>query len=131
MNSNSWRKPLRAIGSVNPVLYQGAEPVFIDAEPESWNISPSALEQAFLDAEKTKKFPKAVIIVNLYGQSANMTPLLAICDRYGVSVVEDAAESIGATYKGKASGTFGFDDQSRAMQSHTQSTDGRSGQREY
>jgi pyridoxal phosphate-dependent aminotransferase EpsN len=98
---------LTFIGSVNPVLYQGAEPVFIDAEPESWNMSPLAMERAFLEAERIRKLPKVVIIVNLYGQSADMTPLLAICDRYGVPVVEDAAESIGANYKGKASGTFG------------------------
>lgn len=98
---------LTFIGSVNPILYQGAEPIFIDSEPESWNMSPSALEEAFLDAEKTGRFPKAVIIVNLYGQSANMTPLLALCDHYGVPVVEDAAESLGAFYKDKASGTFG------------------------
>jgi pyridoxal phosphate-dependent aminotransferase EpsN len=65
---------LTFIGSVNPVLYQGAEPVFIDSEPESWNMSPTALEQAFLDAEKSEKLPKAVIIVNLYGQSADMNP---------------------------------------------------------
>lgn len=98
---------LTFVGSANPILYQGAEPVFIDAEPNSWNMSPSALERAFLDAEKSQRLPKAVIIVHLYGQSANMTPLRAICDSYGVPVIEDAAESLGATYKGKASGTLG------------------------
>ncbi|MBW2738788.1 MAG: DegT/DnrJ/EryC1/StrS family aminotransferase [Deltaproteobacteria bacterium] len=98
---------LTFIGSANPILYQGAVPVFIDAESESWNMSPIALERAFMDAEKSGKLPKAVIVVNLYGQSADMTPLLAVCDHYGVSVIEDAAESLGATYKGRASGTFG------------------------
>ncbi len=98
---------LTFVGSVNPILYQGADPVFIDSEPESWNMSPFALEQAFLDAEKSEKLPKAVIIVNLYGQSADFDALLPICNRYGVPVVEDAAESLGATYKKKASGTFG------------------------
>lgn len=93
--------------SANPILYQGAEPVFIDAEPESWNMSPFALERAFFAAKKLGKLPKAVIVVNLYGQSADMLPLLAICNRYGVPVIEDAAESLGATYLGKASGTFG------------------------
>lgn len=93
--------------TANPVLYQGAEPVFIDSEPESWNMSSDALERAFHDANKNGKLPKAIIIVNLYGQSANMEPLLAICDHYGVPVIEDAAESLGATYKGKKSGTFG------------------------
>lgn len=93
--------------SANPILYQGAEPVFIDSEPETWNMSPSALERSFLDAEKSGKLPKAVIIVNLYGQSADMAPLLEICDRYSVPVIEDAAESLGATYQGKASGALG------------------------
>jgi pyridoxal phosphate-dependent aminotransferase EpsN len=70
-------------------------------------MSPAALERAFMDAKKAGKLPKAVIVVNLYGQSADMTPLLAICEHYGVAVIEDAAESLGSTYKGKASGTFG------------------------
>ena len=89
---------LTFIGSANPILYQGAIPVFIDAEPKSWNMSPAALERAFRDAEKSGRLPKAVIAVNLYGQSADMTPLLAVCDHYGVPVIEDAAESLGATY---------------------------------
>lgn len=93
--------------SANPIVYQGAEPVFIDSEPESWNMSPGALESAFLCATKEGWLPKAVIVVNLYGQSADMDSLVAICDRYGVPVVEDAAESLGASYKGRASGTFG------------------------
>lgn len=98
---------LTFVASANPVVYQGAEPVFIDCEPESWNMSPKALEKAFLAASKEGWVPKAVIVVNLYGQSADMDSLLAICDRYGVPVVEDAAESLGASYKGRASGTFG------------------------
>ncbi|WP_017756529.1 DegT/DnrJ/EryC1/StrS family aminotransferase [Calidifontibacillus oryziterrae] len=98
---------LTFIASANPILYQGAEPVFIDSEPESWNMSPDALEQAFVDAANEEKLPKAVIVVNLYGQSADMDKVIEICDRYGVPVIEDAAESLGATYKGKASGTFG------------------------
>lgn len=93
--------------SANPILYQHAEPVFIDAEPDSWNMSPRALERAF-DAAKSEGWkPAAVIIVNLYGQSADMDPLLEICGRYDVPVIEDAAESLGATYKGKPSGSFG------------------------
>jgi pyridoxal phosphate-dependent aminotransferase EpsN len=98
---------LTFIASANAVLYQGAVPVFIDSEPHSWNMSPNALSRAFIDAEKAGKLPKAVIIVNLYGQSADVAPLLAICQQYGVPVIEDAAESLGATYQGKASGTFG------------------------
>lgn len=98
---------LTFIGSINPVLYEGAQPVFIDSEPESWNMSPAALERALLDAERLGKLPKAAIVVNLYGQSANMTPLLALCQKYGVPALEDAAESLGAIYQGKKSGTFG------------------------
>ncbi|MDQ0255340.1 pyridoxal phosphate-dependent aminotransferase EpsN [Evansella vedderi] len=98
---------LTFVASANPILYQGAEPIFIDSEPDSWNMSPNALEKAFKDCEKKGKIPKAVIIVNLYGQSADMSPLLSICERYGVPIIEDAAESLGAIYKGRASGTFG------------------------
>ncbi len=98
---------LTFVASANPVVYQGAEPVFIDSEPESWNMSPQALERALSAAKRAGKLPKAVIVVNLYGQSADMDPLLELCDGYGVPVVEDAAESLGATYKGRASGTLG------------------------
>ncbi len=93
--------------SANPIIYQGAEPVFIDSEPTSWNMSPVALEKAFDKASKEGRLPKAVIVVNLYGQSADMDALGAICEHYGVPIVEDAAESLGARYKGRASGTFG------------------------
>ena len=98
---------LTFVASANPILYQGAQPVFIDSEPGSWNMSPRALQNAFQWAEKANKLPKAVILVNLYGQSADMGPLLEICDRYKVPVIEDAAESLGAKYRGQASGTFG------------------------
>ncbi|KPV58476.1 pyridoxal phosphate-dependent aminotransferase [Paenibacillus sp. A3] len=98
---------LTFVASVNPVVYQGAEPVFIDSEPESWNMSPQALERALSEAKQAGKLPKAVVVVNLYGQSADMDPLLDLCDQYGVPVIEDAAESLGATYKGRASGTLG------------------------
>ena len=98
---------LTFVASANPILYQNAEPVFIDSEPDSWNMSPSALGRAFLDAESSGRMPKAVIIVNLYGQSADMHPLLSICNYYGVPVIEDAAESLGATYNSKERDTFG------------------------
>lgn len=98
---------LTFIASANPILYQQAEPIFIDSEPETWNMSPEALEKAFLDAESEGKLPKAVIIVNLYGQSAKMDELLSICNYYQVPVIEDAAESLGSFYKGKPSGSFG------------------------
>lgn len=98
---------LTFIASANPILYQGAEPVFIDSEPDTWNMSPLALERAMEAAKKEGKLPKTVIVVNLYGQSAKMDEILAICNHYQVPVVEDAAESLGSTYKGKKSGTFG------------------------
>lgn len=94
--------------SANPIVYQGAEPVFIDSEPESWNMSPEALEHALETARKAGKLPKAVLVVSLYGQSADMDPIAELCARYGVPLIEDAAESLGARYKGKASGTFGL-----------------------
>lgn len=93
--------------SANPIVYQGAEPVFIDSDEKSWNMSPQALESAFVAAKLEGWMPKAVIVVNLYGQSADMDRLVDICDKYGVPVLEDAAESLGALYKGKASGSFG------------------------
>ncbi|CEO09879.1 spore coat polysaccharide biosynthesis protein [[Clostridium] sordellii] len=93
--------------TVNPIIYQGAEPVFIDSEYKSWNMCPIALQKAFDDAEKNNKIPKAVIVVNLYGQSADYDKLIEICDKYNVPIIEDAAESLGATYKERQSGTIG------------------------
>lgn len=98
---------LTFVASANPILYQGAEPVFIDSEPDTWNMSPQALRKALEEAEEEGQLPKAVIVVHLYGQSAKMDELLFICDFYGVPIIEDAAESLGSTYKGKMSGTLG------------------------
>ncbi|EEL96650.1 aminotransferase class I/II-fold pyridoxal phosphate-dependent enzyme [Bacillus mycoides] len=98
---------LTFIASANPILYLGAKPVFIDSELETWNMSPQALERALRDANEKGVLPKAVIVVNLYGQSAKMDEILSLCNTYNVPVVEDAAESLGSSYKGKASGTFG------------------------
>ncbi|MDN7244678.1 aminotransferase class I/II-fold pyridoxal phosphate-dependent enzyme [Planococcus shenhongbingii] len=98
---------LTFVASVNPILYMNATPVFIDSEEKTWNMSPIALEKALKDAKQNGKLPKAVIVVNLYGQSAMMDELVALCDEYGVPLVEDAAESLGAYYKGKPSGSFG------------------------
>ena len=89
--------------TVNPIIYQNATPVFIDSERESWNMDPKALEKAF---EKYPN-PKAVIIVHLYGTPAKIDEIKAICEKHNVPLVEDAAESLGATYKGKQTGTFG------------------------
>ena len=93
--------------SANPICYQGATPVFIDCDEDTWTMSPAALERAFQDAEAKGKLPKAVIVVNLYGQSCDMEPIIEIASRYNVPVVEDAAESLGSTYKGQKCGTLG------------------------
>ena len=93
--------------SCNPILYLGATPVFIDSDAATWNMCPKALRLAFEEAEKNNKLPKAVVVVNLYGQSANMDPIVELCQKYNVSILEDAAESLGATYKGRMSGTIG------------------------
>ncbi|UVI33709.1 DegT/DnrJ/EryC1/StrS family aminotransferase [Paenibacillus spongiae] len=98
---------LTFVASVNPILYEGAEPVFIDSDFETWNMSPKALERALVAARKEGRLPKAVMVVNLYGQSADMDPIIDLCERFGIPIIEDAAESLGATYKGKASGTLG------------------------
>lgn len=93
--------------SCNPIIYEKGEPVFIDSEPESWNMSPIALEKAFIECEKEGKLPKAVIVVHLYGQSADMDKIKEICNEYNVPIIEDAAESLGAKYKGVQTGTIG------------------------
>lgn len=94
-------------GSCNSILYEKAQPVFIDSEPDSLNMSPVALEKAFVWAKSKGKLPKAVIIVDLYGAPADYDALLPICKHYGVPVLEDAAEALGATYGGKKVGAFG------------------------
>ncbi|WP_342388790.1 aminotransferase class I/II-fold pyridoxal phosphate-dependent enzyme [Salinicoccus bachuensis] len=98
---------LTFVASANPVLYHDATPVFIDSEMDSWNMCPKALEKALKYYKMQGKQPKAIIVVNLYGQSARMDEISEICRRYGVPIIEDAAESLGAVYKGRMSGTFG------------------------
>lgn len=98
---------LTFVASANPILYQGATTVLIDSEPETWNMSPQALERALQDAHSLGKLPKAVIVVHLYGQSAKMDEIIDVCNKYNVPVIEDAAESLGSEYKGKKSGTHG------------------------
>ncbi len=92
------------IGSVSAVLYQNANPVFIDSERESWNLDPELLKEYLTKYEKK---PKALIVTHLYGQTAQIEEIAAICKEYGVYLIEDAAESLGATYNGKHTGTFG------------------------
>lgn len=98
---------LTFVASANPILYQGAVPIFIDSEPETWNMSPDALTFALKEAAVNDELPKAVIVVNLYGQSAKMDDICSICDQFNIPIIEDAAESLGSLYKGKQSGTFG------------------------
>jgi dTDP-4-amino-4,6-dideoxygalactose transaminase len=95
---------LTFIATVNPVIYQNAIPVFIDSNYETWNMDPNALEEAL---EKYGDRVKAVIVVHLYGLSADMDRIMEICKKYNVPLIEDAAESLGTTYKGKHTGTFG------------------------
>ncbi|MCK1993166.1 aminotransferase class I/II-fold pyridoxal phosphate-dependent enzyme [Peribacillus muralis] len=98
---------LTFIASANPIVYQGAEPVFIDSESDTWNMSPKALEIGLEAAKKKRMLPKAVILVHLFGQSAKVAEILDICRKYKVALIEDAAESLGSTYKGKQTGSFG------------------------
>jgi len=98
---------LTFVASANPIIYQDATPVLIDSEKDSWNMSPQALERALKEASEKGNLPKAVIIVHLYGQSAQMDELVTICQTYGVPIIEDAAESLGSEYKGRKSGTHG------------------------
>ncbi|MDC7249476.1 MAG: aminotransferase class I/II-fold pyridoxal phosphate-dependent enzyme [Sphaerochaetaceae bacterium] len=89
--------------TANPIIYQDATPVFIDSDEKTWNMDPEALEEAF------KKYPqvKAVLVVHLYGLSADMDKIVALCKKYNTTLIEDAAESLGTTYKGQYTGTFG------------------------
>lgn len=93
--------------SANVVKYLGATPVFLDSDRETWNMDPGLLEEELSACAQRGKLPKAVIAVDLYGQSADYDRLQAACGRYGVPMVEDAAEALGATYKGKPAGSFG------------------------
>ncbi len=94
--------------SANPVAYIGAKPVFIDSEAETWNLDPELLEKAIIDRKgKTGKYPKAIMVVYLYGMPAKIDEILAIANKYHISLIEDAAEGLGSRYKGQVCGTFG------------------------
>jgi dTDP-4-amino-4,6-dideoxygalactose transaminase len=94
--------------SANPVTYLGARPVFIDSETETWNLDPDLLEEEFeARRREDRPMPKAAVVVDLYGQCANYTRLVPLCAKYGVPLIEDAAEALGATWKGKSAGGFG------------------------
>jgi len=93
--------------SANPILYLGATPVFIDSEPETWNMCPVALEEAITDRISKGKMPKAIIPVHLYGMPFKADEIRAVADKYGIPILEDSAEALGSTYKGRNCGTFG------------------------
>lgn len=99
---------LTFVASVNPILYKGAKPVFIDSDRYSWNMDPDLLVSALNERAKHNQLPKAVIIVHLYGQSADLDPILEVCERYEIKAIEDAAEALGSTYKGRSTGTLGW-----------------------
>ena len=98
---------LTFVATANPIRYLGGEPVFIDSEPGTWNMSPAALSRALAAADAEGRLPKVVMPVGLYGQSPDMEPIIDLCRRYDVPILEDAAESLGASYRGRAAGTFG------------------------
>jgi dTDP-4-amino-4,6-dideoxygalactose transaminase len=98
---------LTFIASVNPIRYLGASPVFVDSEQASWNMDPALLAAELDRRARRGRLPKAVVIVHLYGQSAQLEPIIAACEQHGVPLLEDAAEALGASYRGRAPGTFG------------------------
>jgi pyridoxal phosphate-dependent aminotransferase EpsN len=93
--------------SANPVVYEGATPVFLDAERATWNLDPELLRQELRDSAGRGRLPRAVVAVDLYGQCADYDRIRAACGEYGVPIIEDAAEALGATYRGRMAGTFG------------------------
>ncbi len=98
---------LTFIASASPIIYLGAKPVFIDSDRVSWNMNPHLLREALAKRAQINKLPKAVILVHLYGQTADLDPIVELCNEYNIPLIEDAAEALGATYKGKSPGSFG------------------------
>lgn len=98
---------LTFIATANPITYLGAKPVFIDSDRTSWNMNPDLLRETLDRRARLGTLPKAVVLVHLYGQSADIEPILEACDRYELPLIEDAAECLGATYKGRSPGSFG------------------------
>lgn len=94
--------------TANPIVYQGARPVFVDSEPKTWNLDPTALEEAVKDRLRLGKKVKAIIAVHLYGMPALMDEIMAISGKYGIHLIEDAAEAMGSVYKGHHTGTSGL-----------------------
>jgi pyridoxal phosphate-dependent aminotransferase EpsN len=98
---------LTFVASVNPIAYLGARPVFVDSDPGTWMMSPALLAEALADRARRGRTPRAVVVVHLYGQSADMDPILETCRSHGVPVLEDAAEAVGTLYKGRPAGSLG------------------------
>lgn len=98
---------LTFVAGCNPVRYLGAAPVFLDSDYSTWNLDPNVLEDALRERARSKKLPRALVVVHLYGQCADMNPILTLCHQYGVPVLEDAAEALGTTYKGLPAGAIG------------------------
>jgi pyridoxal phosphate-dependent aminotransferase EpsN len=98
---------LTFVASVNPIRYLGAEPILIDSERATWNMNPQLLAHALAEHAAAGRLPKAVVVVHLFGQCADMDPILEACTHFGVPVLEDAAEALGALYKGRPAGTLG------------------------
>jgi pyridoxal phosphate-dependent aminotransferase EpsN len=98
---------LTFVATVNPVRYLGAEPVFLDSSPDTWCLDPGLLEDTLRKRSKVNRLPRAVIVVHLYGQCADLDPIVRVCEQYGIPVVEDAAEALGALYNGKPAGGLG------------------------
>ena len=95
------------VATASPVCYLGARPVFVDCSPETWTIDPDLVAAELGSRARNGRLPRALVTVDLYGQSADYDPLVAVCETYGIPLVEDAAEAIGATYRDRATGTFG------------------------
>src|SRR5215472_10389939 len=95
------------VASVNPIRYLGGHPVFVDSDRQSWNLDPDLLAELLKRKAAQNRLPRAVVVVHLYGQSANLDPILEVCGRYHVPLLEDAAEALGTTYKGKPVGSRG------------------------
>jgi pyridoxal phosphate-dependent aminotransferase EpsN len=98
---------LTFVAAANAIVYQRGVPVFVDSDRTTWNLDPDVLSRALRERAAVNRLPKALVVVHLYGQSADMDPILDACAEYGVAVIEDAAEAVGTLYKGKAAGILG------------------------
>lgn len=98
---------LTFVAAANAIVYVGGIPVFVDSDPSTWNLDPNVLSEALRQRAAARRLPKAVVVAHLYGQSADMKPILHVCAHYGVAVIEDAAEAVGTLYEAQPAGTLG------------------------